>query len=117
MDISEKLILQEESMIKGFTFLENLKDEEAIEVILSILKKQNGTIAYHESLASIATTKEDFLLHVQEMQRVSQEVKIVFKKYGFNSYSISVMEAIQHQQGLLGKLNPKAVELGLMEIN
>lgn len=117
MDFSEKLILQEESMIKGFDFLENLKDEDAIEVILSILKKQNGNIAYHESLASVATTKEEFLSHVQEMEQITQEVKIVFEKYGFNSYSISVMEAIQHQQGLLGKLNPKAVELGLMEIN
>lgn len=115
MDFSEKMDFSRENRVKAHLFMESIEDEEVITELSLVLDEHIGVLTYHESLASIAKTKEEFLSHVQEIEQATREVEDVFRKHGFELYHPPIMETIQHKSGILGKLNSKAVELGLVE--
>lgn len=113
MNLKEKLIPHNKHSSLLLHFIANLNEE----MILSfhrVIEKTLGTLKYHEELAFIASSKEEFLSHIQEMDEADKQVVDFLREKGHECFKLNTLESITVGSGSYAILQSKAAEFGLI---
>ena len=113
MNLKEKLILHNEHSNLLLHFLGNLK-EETLLPFYKMITRTLGTLKYHRELALIASSKKEFLSHIQEMDEADEQVINFLRKEGHECFKLNTLDSIILGSGDYITLQPKATEFGLI---